>query len=122
MTLPSPEARRRRHLALFALATVVLVALVYHQRGVAQVGNALSFAGSLLTLWPTVQALRTSRRYARAAAAPSAPELAALEQTAEKARRRRLMAFDIEHFVLVVAGVVLMALGFAVSIVFAPAA
>ena len=113
------SSRRIGLLLAFAVLTALVVALVWRWRGVPQVGNALSFCGSLWSLWPTVQALRTSRRYTKAIDTPGPPEMAKLKQSAEKARRRRLLAFDAGQFALVVIGVGLMSTGFLLSILFA---
>ncbi len=115
------SVRRRLLGFVFGVAALLVVAAVWRWRGVSQVGNALSFCGGLMSLWPTVKALRLSLTYSRAIKTPGPPELQAAEKAAEQARRRRLLAFDATQFAQVVVGVALMSVGFAWSIVFAPA-
>lgn len=80
-------------------------------------GNALSFLGSIATLIPPFNQVRSNRKFAGALAIPSHPELAELDRDVEEQRKLAFMAFNPFDYTLLIGGLMLVSIGFLVSIV-----
>lgn len=103
-------------IAAVCVILAMLVLWVYFSKGISQLGNALSFAGTILTLWPTLEVLLSGRKYSSVIRSTVVPELAKVKAKAEKARVRRLTSFDNRHLFLISLGVSLVSAGFLVTI------
>lgn len=94
--------------------------LVVSNRGYAQLGNALSFLGGLATLGPPLNQVRKNQKFSTVIAIPPHPDLAELDEELENQRRLSFMAFKPFDFTMLVGGLLLVSLGFLVSIIASP--
>lgn len=105
---------------IFALLSLSLCLLVVKYKGTGQLGNALSFLGSVATLVPPFNQLISNRLFFKVISIQSTPELRDLDDALEAQRRKAFMSFKTFDFVLVVGGLILMSTGFLASIVTSP--
>jgi len=103
------------------LASCVSMSLyVVHTKGIEQLGNALSFFGTIATLIPAFNQVRTNRAYTNTIEIPTHPVLISLDKGLEVARRDSFMNFNKFDYRMIVLGLTLVSTGFFLSIVTSP--
>lgn len=110
----------RKKIFLFFIFCAVVVTIVTITKGVSQLGNALSFLGGIATLVPALSQAQLNRRFAEAIVETTHPDMQQLVQGLVAARRDVLLRFSPFDYYMFIDGMVMLCLGFLVSIIFGP--
>lgn len=108
------SAREKIFLAFFVVVGSALTYYVKYLKGVAQVGNALSFFGAVATLIPALTQLKTNRAFAKISVLPVPPGLEVIDEAVESVRKEEFMSFKLLDYVLFLGGISLVCVGFLV--------
>lgn len=102
------------------ITSICVVLFVWHQKGVSQIGNGLSFIGTMSLLVPGYNQLRINRNYSSYLGEGLSGELKRFENQLEANRIKELLSFSRTDFLCFVYGIILTAAGFLINIVLAP--
>ena len=114
------SGREKLFIFCFLVVCITVAAWVERTKGIAQLGNVVSFFGGLATLIPAFSQVLTNRRYTIVIEMPGGREFRILDKGLEEARRRAFMSFKSFDYILFVGGLILICAGFLISIVVSP--
>lgn len=110
----------KQKIFLFFIFCVIVITIVTITKGAGQIGNALSFLGGIATLVPALSQAQLNRRFAEAIVETTHPDMQQLVQGLVAARRDVLLRFSLLDYYMFIDGMVMLCLGFLVSIILSP--